>query len=132
MSNVIKIVSTQKIEVQRELAFVDQSPDISKPGTIVAVGGGNLVRVNTLKPITYAFVKGTNTVPDPLPPFKDPVTREEITNESILSWAGVKHLIAAGVFEAFKPDQKLDTNETVKSEKTKKKTSLDEISETSK
>lgn len=131
MSEFIKIVSSQKIEVQRELAFVDRSPDLTKQGSFVAVGGGDLVRVNTLKPITYQFQKGVNNIPDPLPTFIDPITRKEVS-ESILTWAGVKHLIDAGVFEAFKPDQKLNVEESTKTEKTKKKPSLDDISETSK
>jgi len=130
MSKVIKIISTQKIDVQRELAYVDRSPDLTKQGSFVAVGGGDLVRVNTLVPIIYPFKKGTNEVPDPLPPFIDPITREKISDESILSWAGVKHLIEAGVFEAYKPDQKISA-EDLSAEKPKKKKSIEEISQSS-
>ena len=128
MSNFIKIVSSQKIEVQRELAFVDRTPDLTKQGSVV-VGSGDLIRVNTLKPISFKFEKGVNNVPDPFV-FKDPVTREDVS-ESILSWPGVKHLIDAGVFEAFDMSKKLESTDAEKPEKGRKTKSLDAISESS-
>lgn len=125
MSDTIKIISTQKIEVIRELAYVDRSPDLAKVGTVV--GSDSLMRVNTLKPVSYHFQVGSNEVPEPFT-FIDPVTRKEVS-ESILTWPTVKYLVEAGVFEVFKTADKLDHNDF---KNTKKAKSLDTIAESTK
>lgn len=125
MSDTIKIISTQKIEVIRELAYVDRSPDLAKVGTVV--GSDSLMRVNTLKPVSYSFQVGSNEVPEPLT-FTDPVTRQQVT-ESILTWPAVKHLVDAGVFEVFKNSDRLDHTDL---KNTKKAKSLDTIAESTK
>ena len=94
----IKIISTQKIEVMRELAYVDRTPDLTNTGAAI-ISGQSLMRVNTLKPMSYKFVVGANEINDPIT-FVDPVTRKEVT-ESVLTWKGVRYLINSGVFEAF-------------------------------
>ena len=94
----LKIISTQKIEVMRELAYADRTPELANTNAVV-MSGSSLMRVNTLNPVTYKFEKGSNEIDDPIT-FRDPVTRKEIT-ESILTWKGVQHLIKIGVFEAF-------------------------------
>lgn len=100
MGKTIKIISTQKIEVIRDLAYVDRTPELAKAGTVIA--GDSLMRVNVLKPISYKFEVGSNEVDEPFT-FIDPETRKEVS-ESILSWKGVRHLIDAGVLEAFRSD----------------------------
>jgi len=125
MSKVVKIFSKQKIEVVRELAFADKSPDLSKAATSV-IGTGDLIRVNTLKPISYQFIVGMNEVPNPIE-FIDPVTREK-KSESILTWPGVRHLIEAGVFEAVE-NVELGSSIEPKAEKNKKGKTLEDISE---
>lgn len=119
MAKTIKIISTQKIEVIRELAYVDRSPDLEKVGAIVSSDA--LIRVNVLSPISYQFNEGANEIPDPFV-FTDPVTREEVS-ESILEWQGVQHLITAGVFEAFESSKKIDVDKVLK-KTTKKPKSL--------
>jgi hypothetical protein len=125
MSDTIKIISTQKIEVIRELAYIDRSPDLTKAGAIV--GSDSLMRVNTLKPVSYHFQVGSNEVPEPFT-FTDPVTRQQVS-ESLLTWPTVKHLIEAGVFEVFKTADRVDFNDL---KNTKKAKSLDTIAESTK
>jgi hypothetical protein len=122
MPDTIKIISTQKIEVIRELAYIDRTPDLAKVGTVI--GNDSLMRVNTLKPVSYHFQVGSNQVPEPFT-FIDPVTRQEMS-ESILTWPTVKHLVEAGVFEVFRTSDKVDHNDL---KTTKKVKSLDTIAE---
>jgi hypothetical protein len=122
MPDTIKIISTQKIEVIRELAYIDRTPDLAKVGTVI--GNDSLMRVNTLKPVSYHFQVGSNQVPEPFT-FIDPVTRQEMS-ESILTWPTVKHLVEAGVFEVFRTSDKLDHTDL---KTTKKVKSLDTIAE---
>lgn len=103
----ITIISTHKIEVIRDLAYSDRTPDLAGAGTNV-IGSGDLMRVNVLKPFSYKFNAGTNVVQDPLT-FVDPVTRKEVT-ESILTWPTVKKLIDKGVFQAYGLEQKIDVH----------------------
>lgn len=128
MEKTIKIISTKKIEVMRELAFIDKTPDLTKVGAIVSTEA--LLRVNVLKPVTYKFEEGTNVVLEPLT-FVDPVTRKQV-QESILEWPGVKHLVDAGVFEVYKTEDKIEfsnpTEENVKSS-TKKGKTLSDVAE---
>lgn len=128
MEKQIKIISTKEIEVMRELAYVDRTPDLTKAGAIVSTDA--LIRVNVLKPITYAFKVGTNIIPEPLT-FIDPETRKEV-KESILSWPGVKHLVEAGVFEVYRAEEKMEmptTDDEVVKPSTKKGKSLSDVAE---
>lgn len=113
----IRIISTKKIEVIRALAYSDKTPDIVKEGTVV--GTGNFMRVMTHQPVSYSFKEGSNTVPEPYT-FKDPVTREEVT-ESILEWPAVKSLIASGVFEVFLEGNRYTGDEKTPAKKGNKK-----------
>lgn len=125
----IRIISTKKIEVQKELAYVDKTPELTGTGAMV-MSSGDLMRVNTLKPVTYQFLVGNNIVPEPIT-FIDPITRKEV-KESILTWPGVKHLVDAGVFDVYTDGERISLDEKVKpekTEKTKKTPSLTEIAE---
>jgi hypothetical protein len=126
MGKTIKIISTKKIEIVRDLAYVDRTPDLARVGAIVSSDA--LIRVNVLRPISYQFEVGTNEIPEPLDAFQDPVKREMITKESILDWKGVQHLIEAGVFEAYKSGDIVKSNSGgTKKKATKKPKSLDEV-----
>ena len=120
MERTVKIISTKKIEVIRDLAFVDRSPDLTKVGAIVSSDA--LIRVNVLKPVSYQFNEGTNVIPEPLT-FTDPVTRLEV-KESITKWKTVQHLVDAGVFEVYMSKDVVDLNKGEKKVSPKKPKSL--------
>jgi hypothetical protein len=118
----IRVYSTKDIEVIKELAYDDRSPEMAKAGQVI--GDGNFIRVMTLSPVSYEFKKGANDVPDPFT-FIDPVTKKEV-KESITEWPAVKALVKTGILEIYKSGDKVNTNAPAKS--TKKKT-LDDISQ---
>ena len=122
----VTIFSKANIQIFRELAFRDDTPDIAKAGTIV--GSGNFIRVQNLTPVSYTFVEGENIIPEPYT-FLDPTTKKEVS-ESILSWAGVKHLIANGTFKAFNTDTALSDDEAVKGKTTKIDSKDEEVTPT--
>lgn len=123
----IRIFSDIKIQVMRDLAYRDDTPDMAKAGTVV--GSGNFIRVQTLKPISYNFVKGENIIPEKIT-FIDPLTRKEVS-ESILTWPGVKHLIANGTFKAFTADAMITGEEKPGTEEKveKKRKALSDLAE---